>query len=73
LTLFQSSKVKQAEETLSQVEWLEKQDALVRLKRGLVSIEIFGQIDGRRIRKVEGTGGTLIAAIQDAAEILSQQ
>jgi hypothetical protein len=69
MKLFQKS---ESEEVL-QLAWLDRQDALVRIKRGLAGVEIFEEMNGRRVRRCEGAGMTVLSAIQDARKILREQ
>lgn len=52
---------------------LEQKDALVSFTTGSVSVSVFEKIDGRRVRRAEGTGINLLGAILDVESILQEQ
>lgn len=73
LNIFRNDKLK-LDIMMSYITWLEKQDANVRLiPNGRVSVEVFGTIEGVRVRRCAGWGSDLISAIQDAMGIIAER
>jgi hypothetical protein len=58
---------------VSKLEWLAAREYQVRAQNGSVSLEVFGIIDGTRVRRCDGHGKTILEAIQDAQNIIAEQ
>lgn len=58
---------------LGGLDWIECRDAVIRINNNAVSVEIFEEIDGQRVRRAEGKSDNLADAIKDVADIIDAQ